>query len=170
MDVAAKAIDHAAGIAGGVNILVHILLCDHLETTVPVAFPVLLVRLHLTDLFFREGSEEAPVNQVALDAILRHPVTDDLPTLQRHLSKLGGFLLAVAAGDGLEIPAVAIDDLAAIAARGSKADPLSLQHNHRVSPLAELQGRRDTSEASSDDADIGIQISLERRPDALVIG
>jgi len=128
------------------------------------------VSRHLADLLVRERRKEAALHETAVDLVCRNPIADDLAALERHRPKLHRLVGTVAPGDRLQVAAVAIDDLAAVATGRAETDPLCLQHDDRISPFAELQCRRDPGEAGSDDADIRLDLPLQLRPDPLVVG
>jgi hypothetical protein len=48
-------------------------------------------------------------------------------------------------------------DLPAVAARGSPADPLRFQHDHRITTLGQMQCRGQARVAGANHADIGSQ-------------
>lgn len=88
-----------------------------------VLFPMGLVSLHLANLFRREGGKEAAIDEIAIDGIFGDAATDDRAAFQRHFPELHRLVMPITTGDGFEITAIAVDDLAAIAARGAEANP-----------------------------------------------
>ena len=78
--------------------------------------------------------------------------------------------MPVAAGDGLEIPAVTVDDLPAVAPRCAEAHPHAFQHNDRVATFTEFKGGGNAGETAADHADIGFQRALKRRAHGFDIG
>ena len=136
MDVSAQTVDHAAGIAVGLHVSGDLVLADHFEPGVTVFLPVRLVSRHLADLLVRERRKEATLHETAVDLVCRDPVADDLAALERHGSELHRLVGAIPPGDRLQVAAVAVDDLAAVATGRAETDPLCLQHDDRISPLA----------------------------------
>ena len=82
-----------------------------------------------------ECGEYASAFQVAIDAITRHPLADDAATLERHGSDQPRSFRASAALDNVDITAVTIDDLTAVASRGSEANLGGLKHDDPKSVL-----------------------------------
>src|SRR3546814_20799389 len=90
MDMPAEPFDHAAGIATRLHIAPDFGGWDHFQSAMAVLFPVRLVGLHLADLFFREGGDEAAMDEIAVDRIFFDAAADDVAALQRHGAELDG--------------------------------------------------------------------------------
>src|SRR3546814_11596485 len=94
---------------------------------------------------------------------------DDVAALQRHGAELDGPVRSVASGNGLQVAAIAVDDLAAVASGGSKTDPFGLQHHDGIAPFAKFERGRSAGKAGTDDAHIRLRFAFAARPPPLVL-
>ena len=170
MDMAAMPVDHAADIAIGLHVFRHLGLGHHFQTVMAVLLPGGADLAHFAHLLVGKSGKEAAIDQIAVYAVFRHPLANDPATLERHLAEPGGTVRAVAFGNRVEIAAVAVDDLPAIAAGRAKADAVGLDNDHRIAGLRQLQGRRDPGEPGADHADIGVQFAFQAGTNTLVAG
>ncbi|MNH09252.1 hypothetical protein D3C79_687000 [compost metagenome] len=65
--------------------------------------------------------------------------------------------------DDVDVAAVAVDDLAAVAARGAEADLGGFQHGDLEAAFKQEQGAGQAGVAGTDHADIGLYLFLQRR-------
>ncbi len=100
-----------------------------------------------------------------------------LDQLARHVDALDAevpdalrIVLAELRGDLVHAAGPARDDLAAGAARGAVADALGLQHDDLVSALREVHRGRAAGQARADDADVRLDVALERRQRRIAAG
>src|SRR5699024_4512047 len=89
-----------------------------------------------------ECREHAAAAQVAIDLVAGGPLADDVAALEGHGAERGRCRFAVAPGDDVDIAAVAVDDLAAVAPAGTPADTGRFQHDHPPAALGQLQRGR----------------------------
>ena len=82
----------------------------------PVALPELLLPLQMGHLSGGEGGEHAAVLQVAADAVAGDEFAQDASALEGHLADPAGLFGGEAAFDHVDVAAVAVDDLPAVAA------------------------------------------------------
>ena len=54
-----------------------------------------------------------------------------------------------------------MNQLAAVATRGTPADPVLLKHHHTMTPFNEGQRGGNTRETTADDADFGFHLTIE---------
>lgn len=117
---AAAHVEHATDIAVARNHFTDALLVHQLELVVAEAFPQALLRLQVAHLLAGEGGEHATVFQVALDVVFGHALTNDAPAFEGHVAQQLCLLGADGAFDDVNVAAVAVDDLAAVAADAPK--------------------------------------------------
>lgn len=91
-------------------------LVQQLQLCMAVALPQAFLRLQMVHVLAVECREHAAVLQVALDLVLGDPLANDPAALERHLPQQLRLLRADAALDHINVTAVAVDDLPAIAA------------------------------------------------------
>ncbi|MNN44766.1 hypothetical protein D3C81_1590720 [compost metagenome] len=127
------------------------------------AFPQALLRFQVAHLLGGQGGEHATVFQIALDVVLGHALTDDASAFEGHLAEQLRLLGADGAFDDIDVAAVAVDDLATVAARGAETDFRGFQHGHTEARFQQEQGAGQTGVAGADHADIGLNLFLQRR-------
>src|SRR5690606_38886036 len=154
MDMAASPVEHAADVALACHHLAYALFVERLQLMVAVACPQRLLRLQVLHLLGVEGSEDAAVLQVAIDAVAGHVLANDPAAFERHGADETGLLDADAALDGVQVAAVAVDDLAAVTPRGAKAYSGRFQYHDTESVLKQEQSGGQAGVAGADHADI----------------
>src|SRR5690606_8119706 len=102
-----------------------------------------------------EGSEYATVLQVAVDAVARDSLSNDPPALERHRADQSGCVRAGAALDGIDIAAITVNDLPAVASGGAEAYSCSLQHYDSIALFQKKECRGKPGIARADYANIG---------------
>ncbi|MNX98755.1 hypothetical protein D3C86_1311750 [compost metagenome] len=135
-----------------------------------VFFPMGLVSFHFADLFRRKGGKETAIDEIAVDGVFRDAAADDRAAFKRHFSELHRLFVPVTAGNGLEITAIAVDDLAAIATRSAEADPHTFKNDDGIAALTEFKRCGNAGETAADDADIRFQRAFKCRPHGFDIG
>src|SRR5471032_1711989 len=120
MTTPAAHVKHAADILITTYHFADATLIHQLKLRVTETFPQALLRLQVTHLLGRDGGEHATVLQVALDIIFGHPLTNDPPTFERHLTQQLRLLGADAALNHVDVTAVAVDDLPTVTPRCTK--------------------------------------------------
>src|SRR5688572_15605571 len=112
-----------------------------------MTLPVALDILHVAQLPLVEGGEGVAPPQIPRHAVGLASVADDVAALERHCRQLVSLGLAIAFGEHREVAAVAVDDLAAVAAGGAVADALGLEDNDGHAALGERHAGRNAGEA-----------------------
>ena len=86
------------------------------------ALPKTLLRFQVTHLLGCQGSEHTAVLQVALNVVLGYALANDPATLESHLSEQLRLLRPNGAFDHIDVTAITVNDLPAIASRGAETD------------------------------------------------
>ncbi len=170
MDVAAAHVKHATYIVVGRHHLADALGVHDLQLVVAVAFPQLFLRAQVIHLLLGEGGEHPAVLQVALDTVAGHALADDAPAFEGHLAEQLRFALADGALDHVDVAAVAVDDLAAVAPGSAEADLGGFQYGDLETILQQEQGGGEAGIAGTDHADVGFDLALEFRAGRRGIG
>jgi hypothetical protein len=155
MNMAAAVVDQASQIAVAAEYAAQATLVEQLHVGVAMVRPQLPGCLQSPQLAGIAGDEYPAGTIVAVDPVALDQGANDLPSLEHHGAEGPGSSGAMALSDGVDIPAVAVDHLAAIAATRAPADPSRLQHHNPITPLRQMQGGGEAGEAGSDDADVG---------------
>ncbi|MND64867.1 hypothetical protein D3C80_562150 [compost metagenome] len=163
VDVAAAHVQHAADVAVACDYFTDALLVHQLELVVAKAFPQALLRLQVAHLFRGDGCEHATVFQVALDIVLGDTLTNDAATFECHLAQQLCLLGADGALDHVDVTAVAVDDLAAVAAGRAKTNLGGFDDADLEAVFQQEQGAGQAGVAGTDDAHIGFHLTLQRR-------
>ncbi|MCY1363949.1 hypothetical protein D9M69_507320 [compost metagenome] len=115
MDVTTAHVQHAADIVVGGDDFTDALGVQQFQLVVAEAFPELLLGFQVTHLLLGEGCEYTAVLQVALDVVLLDAVANDAAAFEGHVGHQPGVLRIRGALDSIDVAAVAVDDLAAVA-------------------------------------------------------
>ncbi|VVN33310.1 hypothetical protein PS631_05049 [Pseudomonas fluorescens] len=120
--MAAAHVEHATYIAFARDHFTDALLVHQLQLGVAIAFPQAFLRFQVGHLLGRDGREYAAVLEVALDVVLGYALADDSPAFEGHRAQQFCFARANSAFDHVDVTAVAVDDLATVAAGCTKAN------------------------------------------------
>ncbi len=85
-----------------------------------------------------------------------YALTDDVGAFEDHAAEDFGGLVAVALFDDIDVAAVGVDQLAAVATAGAEADFGGFEHGHAVAGFGEEQRRGQTGVAGADHADVAV--------------
>src|SRR5262245_14249617 len=136
------------------------------EAELSVAEILHLLALHVEQLLalarLQRDVHVAP-GELAVDAVRRDQVARQLDALDAEVPDALRVGLAELRGDLVHAAGPAGDDLAAGAARGAVADALGLEHDDLVAALGEMHRGRAAREPGADDADVRVDVALERR-------
>ena len=119
-----------------------------------VVYPLELFRL------YRDLGEA--VLEIAVDIVLCDTFTNDVIAAPLHVPDEIGDAVPVLLLDLVETT-TAMNELTAVASRGTPADPISFDQRHGVAALSERQRCRNARKAPADDADIRRLGTLEDR-------
>jgi hypothetical protein len=136
---------------------------DEFKRVVAVPLPVGLHPLQMPQLLVVKSDKSVARTKVARDPIALNAGTDDVGALERHAGECDCRLPPVPLFDDIDITAIAVDDLSAVATGGTPAYALAFQHDDRKAALGQRKPGRDAGEAGSDDTDIGTDVTGERR-------
>src|SRR5690606_25029136 len=150
VDMSAASVQHATDIALGVDYTADRLGIEQFELVMAVTLPELFLLLQLPELSSIHGGKDTAILQVAVDAIALDAVTDDASALKSHFAQQAGMFRADLFFNGIQITAVTVDDLTAIAPGRTEPDPGSFQHGHPESVFQQEQGRGDAGIAATD--------------------
>ncbi|MNP49741.1 hypothetical protein D3C76_1439480 [compost metagenome] len=116
MDVATAHVQHAADVTVAGHHFTDAFLVHQLQLVVAKALPQALLRLQVAHLLGGQGGEYATVLEIALDVVLGDTLTNDAPAFERHMAEQLCLLGADGALDHVDVTAITVDDLAAVAA------------------------------------------------------
>src|SRR5690606_15039786 len=115
VDMAALAVQHTADVALAGHYITDALAVQQLQVGVAVALPQALLLLQVAHLPGGEGGEHAAILEIAGNAVATDPLADDAGALEGHLADQPRLAWLQALFDHIDVAAVAVDDLAAIA-------------------------------------------------------
>ena len=161
MDMASAHVEHAANVALGIDHFAYAARIHELQLGVPVTFPERLLGFQMLHLLGGHRCKYTAVLEVAVDVVARYAVANDARTLKGHLSEQAGLFLADGALDHVDVPTVAVDDLAAVATGGAKADARCFQQGHLETLFQQEQCGGYSGIAGPDHADIGLVTTLQ---------
>ena len=163
MNVAALHVQQAANVSVGTHFATNIRCIEHLQIAVAVAFPVALLLGQAIELFLVHRRENTARAVVALDVVILDARTNDVGAFEDHAAEDFCSLVAVALFDDVDVAAIGVDQLPAIATAGAIADFRRFQHGDFVAGFAEEQCRGQACVAGADDADVAVQRFFENR-------
>ncbi|RMT20002.1 hypothetical protein ALP54_101884 [Pseudomonas amygdali pv. lachrymans] len=137
-------------------------LVHQLKAGVAVTLPQSLLGFQMRQLLAGQCCKYTAILQVALDTVAGNPITDDGCALKGHLPQQLRLAWPDGSLDHINVTAVTIDDLPAITPRRAKADFCRFQHRDPESILQQEQRTRQACIASSDDAHVGFDFTLQR--------
>ncbi|MNY40067.1 hypothetical protein D3C86_1747880 [compost metagenome] len=115
-------VQHAADIVVGRRNFANAFGVQNFELGVTKALPQLLLGFQMTHLLLGDGCEYATILQVALDVVLLDAVANDAAALEGHVGHQFGVLWVSGALDRIDVAAVAVHDLATVAAGCAETD------------------------------------------------
>src|SRR5690606_3429582 len=117
---------------------------QQLQLGIAVALPELFLSLQMAQLPGSEGGKHAAVLEVAVDAVPFDALADDARALESHQPELLRLFWRYTALYHVNIAAVAVDDLSAVASGCTESDPGGFQHHH---PHAVFQQKQRAGQA-----------------------
>ena len=150
-------------VAGARDLLAHLRPGQHPVSAIAEA-PVAELRLALdpSHVALARGREEVARPPVASNAVTDDALGDDRLRLLAQRPQHIGALRTERSFERAHRLAQAAADLPAVAPARPPSDSGGFQHDHRVSPLREMQGGGDPGEPRADDADVGGFTARER--------
>ncbi|MNV66791.1 hypothetical protein D3C71_1595630 [compost metagenome] len=144
---------------------------EHAQVVVAVTLPAAFLLSQAFELLLVQRGKNAAGLVVALDVVLFDARTNDVGTFEDHAAEHFGGFVAIALLDDIDVAAVGVDQLPAIATTGAVTDLGGFQHGDAVARFAEKQGRRQTGVARADNTDIALdQLFEHRKIEGLVAG
>ncbi|MNS16661.1 hypothetical protein D3C72_483180 [compost metagenome] len=163
MDMTATHVEHPADVLIASHHFADAALIHQLKLGVPETLPQALLGFEMTHLLGGHRGEHATVLQVALNVVPGDPITNDSPTLERHLPQQLGLLGTDRALDDIDIAAIAVNDLAAITPGRPETHPGRLEHRDLEAVLQQKQGSGQPRITGANHTDIGLHVILQRR-------
>ncbi|MNX99990.1 hypothetical protein D3C86_1324690 [compost metagenome] len=163
MDVAATHVEHPADVLITSHYFANAALIHQLKLGMSETLPQALLGFEMPHLLGGHRGEHATVLQVALNAVPGDSLTNDSPTLERHLPQQLGLLGTDRALDDIDIAAIAVNDLAAITPGRPETHPGGFEHRDLETVLQQKQGRGQPRVTGANHADIGLDVILQRR-------
>ncbi|MOA22765.1 hypothetical protein D3C78_1433490 [compost metagenome] len=114
--MSAGVVEQSADVVVAGNHLTDSLTIKQFQLAVAVAFPQPLLCFQMPHLPGGERGEHPAVLQVALDVVAFDPLADDPAALEGHLPHQCGGVRAGTALDHIDVAAITVDDLPAVAA------------------------------------------------------
>ena len=169
VQMATASIDQAADIGLATDHRGHLLARHHADRVAKTtAQQFIVVAFELAHVPGLEGHIHIAVLEIAVDTVACHPCGDDgvaAPTdVPEQVGRPGAEL-----PQHLPVAAEPPDELAAVATRGAPADAMLFQYCHRVAALDQAQGGGNAGEAATADADIHLQLTLQRGIDHIAV-
>ncbi|MNO85905.1 hypothetical protein D3C76_772890 [compost metagenome] len=161
VDVAAAHVEHAADVAVGSDDFTDAFGVHQFQLGVAEALPELLLRLQVAHLLGAECGEHATVLQVALDVVLGDALANDAAAFEGHLAEQLRLLRADGAFDDVDVAAIAVDDLTAVAPGRAKANLGRFEDSDLEAVFQQEQGSREAGIASTYNAHVGFGLALE---------
>ncbi len=132
MDVAALHVEQATDVGVGADFATNVSRVEHLQIAVAVAFPTALLLGQTVELFLVHRCEDTARAVVAFDVVFLDARTDDVGAFEDHAAENFCGLVAVALFDHIDVAAVGVDQLPAVATAGAVADFRRFEHGHFV--------------------------------------
>ena len=168
--MAAAVVEQGADVAVAVHFATNGLSVQQLQLGVAVALPVGFLLFQGFQLFMVHRHEQAARAVIALDLIPLDAFADDIAAFEHHAAEHFCRIRAVVLFNDVDIAAIGVDQLTAVAAAGAEADARPFQHHHVVAHFGQMQGRREAGVAAADDADVTVDGSLQRRERFILVG
>ncbi|MNQ99264.1 hypothetical protein D3C85_1149900 [compost metagenome] len=163
VNMTAAHVEHAADILVRRHDFTDATLVHQLQLGVAEALPQTLLRFQVAHLLGGEGGKHTTILQVALDIIFSDAFTDNTPALEGHLAEQLCLLGADGTFDHVDVTAVAVDDLAAVAARSTETDLGGFEDRHLEAVLEQEQCTGEAGIARTDHAHVGVNVILQCR-------
>ncbi|VVM93551.1 hypothetical protein PS681_02935 [Pseudomonas fluorescens] len=163
MNVAALHVQQTTNVSIGADFATNLSRIKHLQIAVAVTFPAALLLGQTVELFLVHCCEDAARAVVAFDVVFLDARTDDVGAFEDHAAEDFRSLVAVARFDHVDVAAVGVDELTAVATAGAVADFCRFQHRHFVAGFGEEQRRGQAGVAGADDADVALDRLFQNR-------
>ena len=139
MNMSPAAVQQRAGIAFAVDFPADRAGIQQLQLRVAVAFPVGFLLFQRLQLLMVQGNKQPAGTIVALDLIALNTLPDDFPAFKHHAPKDFGSIGAIVFLNHVDIAAVGVNQLAAVASAGTEADARPFKEHHVVAHFSEMQ-------------------------------
>ncbi|MNX45691.1 hypothetical protein D3C86_762150 [compost metagenome] len=170
VDMAAALVQQGADVAIACHHLAHPFGIEQLQLIVAPLLPAGMLCLEFVELLLRLGGKDPPLLQIALDVVALDPLADDVSPLKQHGAEQPGLIRRAVRFYGVDVTAVGVDYLAAVAAAGAKPHPGRLQHHHLVALLHQVQGAGEAGIPGPYDADVALKLLGEHRVGGVLVG
>ncbi|MND54335.1 hypothetical protein D3C80_453930 [compost metagenome] len=161
--MAAVAVQQPANVTIARDLAADSLPIQPFQLVIAIAPPAGLLLLQRVALFRVQSGEDTAGPVVTGDGVLIDALADNLCAFEHHAAEHGGGVSAITRFNDVDIAAVRVDYLPAVAAAGTPADARSLQYHHVITGLDQMQRRRQASEAAANNADVAADILVQRR-------
>src|SRR5690554_4364419 len=161
--MAAAHVQRTADIKVGIDHSAYPRRVQQLDPVVAVAPPQRLLLLQRLELTVVHGGKHPAVLEVAIDGVAAHPVADYLPAFEGHFPQQARLPRPHLLLHHVQIAAVAVDYLPAVAPGRPESHPGRFQHCYPEALLQQEQRGRDAGVARSDHADVGFMGTLQGR-------
>ena len=104
-------------------------------------------------------------NLIALDTF-----ANNVAAFKHHAAEHFRGIRAVGFFDNVDIAAIGVNQLAAVASAGAEADTRAFQQHHIVAHFGQMQRRREAGIAAADDADVAADRFVQRRERLIAVG
>ncbi len=122
MNMSAAVIQQRAGVAVAGHFTANGVGVQQFQLFIAVAFPVLFLLFECGELFIIHRHKQTAGAVVAVNLITFDTFADDLTTFEHHAAEHTGGVHAVAFFDHIDVAAVGVHKLPAVASAGAKAD------------------------------------------------
>ena len=170
MNMAAAVVEQGADVAVAVHFATNRLSVQQLQLRVAVALPVGFLFFQRLQLFVIHRHEQAARAIIALDLVALDTFANNIAAFEHHAAEHFSGIRAVVFFNHVDIAAVGVNQLTAIAAAGAEADARPFQHHHVVAHFGQMQGRRESGVAAADDADVAAYRFVQRRKGFIFVG
>ena len=163
MHVTAAVVNRAADVAVGIDDGTQLFFIEHFDFIVAIARPEFLLRFEVVHLFGVKRGEHAAVFQITLDVVTLNAFANDAIAFERHVADQFRSLRIDLFGHGVNVAAVAIDQLAAVTTRCAEAHLNGFQNHHLHARLGQKQRGGQTGITRANHADVCVYVALQCR-------
>lgn len=122
------------------------------------------------ELLVVQRGEDAAGAVVAVDGVAADAAADDLRAFKHHAAEQAGAFRAVALFNHIDVAAVRVDQLAAVAAAGAETDARRFQHHHVIAGFHQKQRGGEAGIAAADHADVALDRFIQLRIGLMCVG
>ena len=144
--------------------LLQLIAVQHFLIVDAIAAPQRLTRFQLFQVGIRQADKDIVRLQITLNIVFFNALADDLSALLYDACNKRRGVLAIAPLNRLQRCVQPVHHLTAIAARGAPADARAFNHDNGIAFFRQMQRSGQAGIARAHDADVGLNIALQRRP------